>query len=405
MENPEDCDCGNWRVEHPEWIWCDDFENGTPMSRKYFEYGDDEGDFVVKENVGVGGSKGMRVVFQASEVRAGGFKKSFGRTPSAYIGKNSERSEEDFDEIYWRMWLRRAPDWVGGGGAKLSRATVMASEGWAQGMIAHLWSGGANDDYLLIDPASGITAEGELVSTRYNDFANLRWLGNQAGRTALFSEEAAGEWFCIEAHVKLNTPGESDGVFEYWIDERLQVRRRNLNWHGDWNLDPEAYKINAVFFENYWNAGSPKLQERYFDNIVISEERIGCGCNGVDSDYDRIPDAVENESAFFRNGVDDRNVDRDGDGASNTSEHLAGTDPDNPTSVFEITQWTPSDQMVSVCFQAAPGQIYSIETADDLARGEWRYAGSEVVADKGGALCLDAPISNGAIAFYRVVSR
>jgi ATP-dependent helicase/DNAse subunit B len=31
----------------------------------------------------------------------------------------------------------------------------------------------------------------------------------------------------------------------------------------------------AVFLENYWNDGSPHLQE-YFDSFVVSTQRIGC---------------------------------------------------------------------------------------------------------------------------------
>jgi hypothetical protein len=31
-----------------------------------------------------------------------------------------------------------------------------------------------------------------------------------------------------------------------------------------------------VFFENYWNSASPQNQERYFDDIVVSTQRIGC---------------------------------------------------------------------------------------------------------------------------------
>lgn len=46
---------------------------------------------------------------------------------------------------------------------------------------------------------------------------------------------------------------------------------------GD-NRDPESFGINAVFFENYWNAGSPQDQERYFDNIVISTRPLECDC-------------------------------------------------------------------------------------------------------------------------------
>ena len=39
----------------------------------------------------------------------------------------------------------------------------------------------------------------------------------------------------------------------------------------------QEYGLNAVFLENWWNAGSPVAQERYLDNFVISTERIGCG--------------------------------------------------------------------------------------------------------------------------------
>ena len=266
-------------------IWCDDFEDNTPMADKYFEYGDDDGDFIPVAGVGRDSSTGMRVRFQKGEVSAGGMKKSLGKTPGSYIGKNAAESDKDFEEIYWRIDLRLQPGWTGGGGDKLTRATTMANSDWAQGFIAHLWSGGKEQswDYLIMDPASGIDQNGNLVSTKYNDFDNLRWLGAKKGNIALFSEDNAGRWFCIEAHVLLNTPGQSDGIFEFWINDTLQAGTYDLNWHGDWNSDPDNYKINAVFFENYWNAGSAAEQERYFDNIVIATERIGCSCNTTTS--------------------------------------------------------------------------------------------------------------------------
>ncbi len=30
-------------------IWCDDFEDGIPLNEKYFESGDDDGDFIVMD--------------------------------------------------------------------------------------------------------------------------------------------------------------------------------------------------------------------------------------------------------------------------------------------------------------------------------------------------------------------
>ena len=260
-------------------IWCDDFEDDTPMDEKYFEYGDNDGDFIVMPYVGRDSSRGLRVIWQQGEIGAGGMKKSFGRTPSSYIGKYAVFPDEDFNEIYWRMDVKSMEGWTGGGPAKLSRALCLANSNWATGMMAHLWS---HDDYLGMDPASGILADGSLVSTKYNDFDNLRWLGFKEGTTDIYSTENSGKWYCIEGHVKLNTPGENDGIFEFWINDTLQAGTYNLNWHGTWNNNPDNYMINAVFFENYWNDGSPVEQERYFDNIVISTMRIGCNC-GTDN--------------------------------------------------------------------------------------------------------------------------
>ena len=260
-------------------IFCDDFEKKAPLTERYFEYNSRGGSFVRAEGVGVDGTAGMRAFFAKGQVNAGDFKKSIGRSSDPYLQETSSRPDKTFTDIYWRVDVRYQDGWIGGGADKLSRATTLL-DGWKQGMIAHVWSGGSPSsyNYLIIDPASGIDTDGNVVSTRYNDFDNLRWLGSVRGTTDLFSEENAGEWLCVVAHAKLNTPGESDGVFELSINGELQGRKENMNWHGTYNADPDNYGINAIFFENYWNAGSPQDQERYFDNVVISTEPIGCDC-------------------------------------------------------------------------------------------------------------------------------
>ena len=253
----------------PGWIWCDDFE--ADRLAGYFEYVDDDGDFLRLESVGVDGSYGMRVRFQQGEVSAGALHLAFGKTPSSYIDP-VDGGTAKYREIYWRMYLRHQAGWAGGGGDKLSRATVFATSNWAQAMIAHVWSGGPGSNHLLLDPASGTDTAGNLQTTTYNDFPNLRWLGYEVGDTPLFDADHVGEWYCVEARVKLNDAGQSNGVFELWIDGQLDAQRTGLNWLGSYN----AYGINAVFFENYWNSGSPVAQERYWDNIVVSTARIGC---------------------------------------------------------------------------------------------------------------------------------
>jgi hypothetical protein len=71
---------------------------------------------------------------------------------------------------------------------------------------------------------------------------------------------------------RLNDPGRSNGIFELWLNVGLKARIERLNWQGSYS----EYGINTVFLENYWNDGSPHLQEPYFDSFVVSTQRIGC---------------------------------------------------------------------------------------------------------------------------------
>jgi|GEM_PF-990311 len=246
----------------PEVIFHDEFEDSTLMSERYTE----SGGCVVTNSVGFGGSsKSVQGSWQVGQVAAGGFTYMFGRNPCG----SESNSGTDFREIYWRFYMKTSKGWTGNP-QKLSRATILASSNWSQAMIAHLW-GEANDLLLEIDPATGIDSSSNLITTSYNDFSNLTWLGKRQGSTPIYDTSKSNAWHCIEAHVKLNAPGNSDGVFEFWMDGNLEARRDDLNWVGSW----QAYGINTIMFANYWNVGAPRAQERFIDNIVISTERIG----------------------------------------------------------------------------------------------------------------------------------
>ncbi len=253
----------------PGWIWCDDFERDRLAS--YFEYEDVGGAFSRAPGVGRAGSYGMRVRLRRGTVEAGNLKVAFGRTPSRYM-RPVDRGTARFREVYWRVWVRMANGWRNGRDSKLSRATILAGANWSQAAIGHVWTGGRGNEYLAVDPASGTDAAGNVVTRKYNDFPRLRWLGYDTGRTAVFGSGRTGRWQCIEARMRLNDPGRANGVFELWIDDALEARRTGLDWVGSY----DAFGINAVFLENYWNDGSPAEQERFFDNFVVSTQRIGC---------------------------------------------------------------------------------------------------------------------------------
>lgn len=254
------------------WIWCDDFEADRGAS--YFEVDNAGGAFVRTTGVGHGNSYGMLVHFAAGASSVGSLKLAFGRTPQAYFAP-VDAGTTDYREIYWRVYVRNQAGWTGGGGDKLSRAISFASStSWAEAMVAHVYTGSSAPgyNYLGLDPASGTDAAGNLKATTYNDFPNFRWLGWVQGATPLFTGASLGQWHCVESHVKLNDAGQSNGVFETWVDGSLDARSASLNWVGSFS----AYGINAVFLENYWNTGSPAAQDRYLDRFVVGRSRIGC---------------------------------------------------------------------------------------------------------------------------------
>lgn len=265
--------CADRHDRHPEWLWCDDFE--IDRLKSYFEYDIRHGRFVREAGVGVGNSTGMRAEYLPGDPQGGSLHLAFGKTPSDHM-KPVDAGTAKYRDIYWRFDLRLQPGWTGGGADKLTRATILSTDRFAQAAIGHLWSGGppgSDPERLYLDPASGTDVLGALRTTTYNDFPRLRWLGAAGGQTPLFSPTNVGKWFCIEVHMKLNHGDAADGVFEYWIDDRLEAQRTGINWIGAYS----DYGINAIYLEQYWTSVPfTRVQQRYLDNFVVSTARIGC---------------------------------------------------------------------------------------------------------------------------------
>ncbi len=242
----------------PNTIWYDDFSSEK-------DYMDSTGE--IDNNVDFGTTGGsVDAGFNEGDVTGNGNRKvAFGDYPN-----NNSSSDQQYDEIYWRMYVKHEHGWEGAP-AKQSRATSIVSSNWQQAMIAHVWSGAENS--LTLDPARGVDGQTDQIkTTKYNDFDNLFWLGNTpSSEFQISSTEESGYWVLVESMVKLNTPGKSDGLNQLWIDGRLEVERTDLNLRGSYT----DHGINAVFLESYWNNGSIKTQGRWFDNFVISTTPIG----------------------------------------------------------------------------------------------------------------------------------
>ncbi len=245
-------------------IWFDDFDT----EKKYREEAGG------REGPGFGGDgEAMVCLYEKGSQGVGNRKVFFGDAPFMCMAREGEK----FDEVYWRVYVKHQPGWICGeyegkdygGPDKLSRATMFVDANvWKQGIFAHVWGGPGG---LTLDPASGIKG-GKVVTTKYNDFDNMRWLGNAPGAEFnIHATEEAGWWVCVECRAKLNTPGKKDGLNQLWIDGKLECERKDLDWRNDY----DDFGINAVFLEAYWNKTSPVTQKRWYDNFVISTAPIG----------------------------------------------------------------------------------------------------------------------------------
>lgn len=251
------------RQPHEGAIWYDNFDAHDPKAWRYMEPGPEQAGLTTREALGGKGGS-MECFYRKGQQGSGNRKLVFGDSP---VGRPLRR-EEKFDDVYWRIYVKHPRGWVGAGPDKMSRATIFAGSNWSQAAILHVWGGGPN---LTLDPATGVRGD-QLVTTRYNDFANLKWLGNSpGGKFPIHAAGGLGRWVCVEARMKLNTPGQKDGAAALWVDGRLDAERHGMNFRGGYS----ARTINAVLLEAYWNNGSPVDQARWYDDFVVSPKPIG----------------------------------------------------------------------------------------------------------------------------------
>jgi len=252
------------------WVFCEDFETTIDPSNVVLDYQDLDGAFMLVDEIGASGTHSMQVNYREGEEGAGWMVVSFGASPIDSGERPNYEIERSFEEIYWRLRVKTEPGWPDIGPGQLTRTTSFASADWSEAVVADLRSAG--QDVVLEGMAATCVSGGEVACTGFDDAQGLESLGPLMGEAPLFSEAESGQWHCVEGHLVLNTPGEVDGVFEFWVDDLRQAGRDDLDLRGSWT----EYGINAVVVENLWPGGAPAPLRRWIDDLVISAEPIGC---------------------------------------------------------------------------------------------------------------------------------
>jgi hypothetical protein len=261
----------------------------VPISEKWNAYNDADGNYVPVAGVGVNGSTAMRMVFNPGQVGGGTFSIGLGQLPGFYLpgggGENWQHvvsPATKFREVYWREYVRLGAGWSGTT-FKHSRVRVLAPpepddpSPHRSAFQGHFWpdtntANSFSDGVLFFNNTNGVDEDGNVID-RGNNTNTSVWLPRTAGQTVIFKNYPAGsDWLCVEAHIRLNDPGQANGIEEFWINDQLEARRTDQNHVGTYT----DYGLNQVAFDNYWNGGPPQQNVIYRDNMVVSTQPIGC---------------------------------------------------------------------------------------------------------------------------------
>jgi len=112
---------------------------------------------------------------------------------------------------------------------------------------------------------------------------------------------------------------------------------------------------------------------------------------------------LANFSTINNSGSAADGEDPDGDGATNSAEFTAGTNPNDGTSVFKIGNVTPSGDDVLVSFLTVLGRTYRVERSDTLLDGSWIIVQDEIPGTGGTVEVTDISSAAQPRRFYRTV--
>ena len=112
--------------------------------------------------------------------------------------------------------------------------------------------------------------------------------------------------------------------------------------------------------------------------------------------------ALTGKSPFLtRKRAPSRN-DNDGDGLTNLSEYLAGTDPSNAASALRLTTVNLINSKISLFFEASQGRLIEIQSTPLLRRAAWKSV-LEVDVKSDGSQQVEVDLPAGEAHFFRLL--
>jgi hypothetical protein len=181
------------------------------------------------------------------------------------------------EEAYFRYHLRLSDNWnpVVDGGKMPGFAGTYGVAGWGSRRSDGTNGWSARGAFMRHDeqgtPASPWRAIGSYAYTASNMSNSGQTWGWNLGPTGRLTRN---RWYSVEQYLKLNTPGQTNGVLRAWIDGQLAFERTDLHWR-----DVTSLKIESVWL-NVFHGGTARTDRDltlYMDNLIVARRYIGPG--------------------------------------------------------------------------------------------------------------------------------
>lgn len=177
------------------------------------------------------------------------------------------------DEAYFRYYLRFGDSWdpVRSGGKMPGLSGTYNKAGWGNRPVdgTNGWSARGAFFEQVDDPDLGhLRSIGSYVYYVGSSEYGSAW-GWNLGPTGMLEKN---RWYSVEQYVKLNRPGESNGIVRAWVDGRLAFERTDLHFR-----DVDSLKVESVWM-NVYHGGTATAQKDlslFIDNVVIAKRYIG----------------------------------------------------------------------------------------------------------------------------------
>jgi hypothetical protein len=279
-------------ASHPWVVWAENFDVGevenwwtrTPPIRKDVpsRWTTDGGLFpyeqrdIMRDAGGYAGTQGLKQTLRANAIWGTG-------TPTFYpkIALGAE-----MEEAYVRYYLKFGADFrdtpVCDGG-KLPGITSNTTYCGNSGRPADGYCGWSMRQEFKMNCDAGNPIYPKVIVTIYAYHVDQKGL---YGDILAGTPVTLDEWHCIEERVKVNTPGEHDGIVQQWIDGKLVIDRHDFMMRKALDAAHPAYApadsalaiAQAPWGTHHWGGKNPPGKEvhSWIDNMVTATKRIGC---------------------------------------------------------------------------------------------------------------------------------